>query len=225
LADDKTKEGTMLLRNIPLFANLSDAELAQITAEASMRQYPKNKVIMSEGEKSDCLYTIVAGKVKVLISDEEGKEIILSILGPGEFFGEMALFDNQPRSATVMTMEPSTFNVINQSDFMRSVSGNPHIAKALLQALARRLRVADKKISSLALMDVYGRVARTLLELAKEENGKMVVRQNLSQQDIANMVGASREMVNRILKDLALGGYIEVESKHIIINEQLPNSL
>jgi CRP/FNR family cyclic AMP-dependent transcriptional regulator len=215
----------MLLRNIPLFANLSDAELAQISAEASLRQFPKNKVIMSEGEKSDSLYTIVAGKVKVLISDEEGKEIILSILGPGEFFGEMALFDNQPRSATVITMEASTFNVIAQADFMRCVAGNPQIAKHLLQALARRLREADKKISSLALMDVYGRVARTLLELAKEENGKLVVRQNLSQQDIANMVGASREMVNRILKDLALGGYIEVESKHIIINEQLPRSL
>jgi CRP-like cAMP-binding protein len=87
----------MLLRNIPLFATLGDSELAQITAEASMRQFPKNKVIMSEGEKSDSLYTIVAGKVKVLISDDEGKEIILSMLGPGEFFGEMALFDNEPR--------------------------------------------------------------------------------------------------------------------------------
>jgi CRP/FNR family cyclic AMP-dependent transcriptional regulator len=108
---------------------------------------------------------------------------------------------------------------------MRCVAGNPQIAKALLQALARRLREADRKISSLALMDVYGRVARTLLELAKEEQGKLVVRQNLSQQDIANMVGASREMVNRILKDLAVGGYIEVESKYIIINEQLPRSL
>ena len=215
----------MLLRNIPLFATLGDTELAQITAEASMRQFPKNKVIMSEGEKSDSLYTIVAGKVKVLISDEEGKEIILSMLGPGEFFGEMALFDNEPRSATVITMEPSTFNVISQGDFMRCVAGNPQIAKALLQALARRLREADRKISSLALMDVYGRVARTLLELAKDENGKLVVRQNLSQQDIANMVGASREMVNRILKDLALGGYIEVESKYIVINEQLPRSL
>jgi CRP/FNR family cyclic AMP-dependent transcriptional regulator len=226
----------MLLRNIPLFATLGDSELAQITAEASMRQFPKNKVIMSEGEKSDSLYTIVAGKVKVLISDDEGKEIILSMLGPGEFFGEMALFDNEPRSATVITMEPSTFNVISQGDFMRCVAGNPQIAKALLQALARRLREADRKISSLALMDVYGRVARTLLELAKEEQGKLVVRQNLSQQDIANKdwrnaalasnkVGASREMVNRILKDLALGGYIEVESKYIIINEQLPRSL
>ena len=100
----------MLLRNIPLFANLSDTELAQISAEASLKQFPKNKVILSDGEKSDSLYAIVAGKVKVLISDEDGKEIILAILGPGEFFGEMSVIDSQPRSATVITMESSSFN-------------------------------------------------------------------------------------------------------------------
>ncbi|MBA2690279.1 MAG: cyclic nucleotide-binding domain-containing protein [Burkholderiales bacterium] len=215
----------MLLRNIPLFANLGDAELAQISAEANLKQFPKNKVILSEGEKSDSLYTIVAGKVKVLISDEDGKEIILAILGSGEFFGEMSLIDNQPRSATVITMEPSSFNVISQADFIRCLTSNAQIARTILQTMAKRLREADKKIESLALLDVYGRVARTLLELAKTENGELVVSQNLSQQDIANMVGASREMVNRILKDLAQGGYIKVESKHIVINEQLPSSL
>jgi len=215
----------MLLRNIPLFANLSDSELAQISAEASLKQYPRNKVILSEGEKSDSLYAIVAGKVKVLISDEDGKEIILAILGPGEFFGEMSLIDNQPRSATVISMESSSFNVISHGDFMRCLTGNPQIARTILQTMAKRLREADKKIESLALLDVYGRVARTLLELAKKQDGKLVVSQNLSQQDIANMVGASREMVNRILKDLAHGGYIKVESKHIVINETLPSSL
>jgi len=215
----------MLLRHIPLFANLNDEELAEITAITTMRQFPKGRVIINEGEHSDSLYAIVAGKVKVLVSEEDGKEIILSILGPGEFFGELSLIDNQPRSATVVTMESSTFNVISQADFMRILSTSPKIAKTILQAMAKRLRDADRKISSLALLDVYGRVARTLLELAQKEGDKMVVRQNLSQQDIANMVGASREMVNRILKDLALGGYIQVESKQIIINEQLPRSL
>jgi CRP/FNR family cyclic AMP-dependent transcriptional regulator len=215
----------MLLRNIPLFANLSDQELAQVSAEASLKQFPKNKVIISEGEKSDSLYAIVAGKVKVLISDEDGKEIILAILGPGEFFGEMSLIDSQPRSATVITMEASSFNVISHGDFIQCLTSNPDIAKTILATMAKRLREADKKIESLALLDVYGRVARTLLELATKEGNKLVVSQNLSQQDIANMVGASREMVNRILKDLAHGGYIQVESKHIIINEQLPASL
>ena len=215
----------MLLRNIPLFSNLTDQELAQISAEASLKQFPKNKVIISEGEKSDSLYAIVAGKVKVLISDEDGKEIILAILGPGEFFGEMSLIDSQPRSATVITMESSSFNVISHNDFMQCLTSNPGIAKTILATMAKRLREADKKIESLALLDVYGRVARTLLELATKEGNKLVVSQNLSQQDIANMVGASREMVNRILKDLAQGGYIQVESKHIIINEQLPTSL
>ena len=215
----------MLLRNIPLFANLSDSELAQISAETSLKQYPKNKVILNEGEKTDSLYAIVAGKVKVLISDEDGKEIILAILGSGEFFGELAVIDSQPRSATVIAMESSSFNVISHADFMRCLTANPHIARTILQTMAKRLREADKKIESLALLDVYGRVARTLLELAKKEGDKLVVSQNLSQQDIANMVGASREMVNRILKDLTAGGYIKVESKHIIINETLPASL
>ena len=215
----------MLLRNIPLFANLSDEDIAMISAEVTAKSFPKHTIIMSEGEKSDSMYVVVSGKVKVLISDEEGKEIILSILGPGEFFGEMALIDNQPRSATVITMEPSHFNVIAQADFMRVLTKNPSIAQTILRALAKRLREADRKISSLALLDVYGRVARTLLELATDHNGKRVVRQHLSQQEIANMVGASREMVNRILKDLATGGYITVESKNITINEPLPATL
>jgi len=219
------RASTMLLRHIPLLANLSDAELTEISAAVTLRQFPKNRIIINEGEQSDSLYAIVAGKVKVLISEEDGKEIILSILGPGEFFGELSLIDNQPRSASVITMEPSSFNVIAQADFMRVLTSNPQIAKTILKSLAKRLRDADKKIGSLALLDVYGRVARTLLDLAKQEHGKLVVRQNLSQQDIANMVGASREMVNRILKDLEVGGYIDVESKQIIINEQLPPSL
>jgi CRP/FNR family cyclic AMP-dependent transcriptional regulator len=212
----------MLLRNIPLFTNLGDSEIAEISAQARTLQLPKNYVIINEGESSDSLYIIAAGKVKVLSGREEGKEVIFSILRPGDFFGEMALFDDQARSATVITMEHCVFNVIAQADFMRCVSGNPHVARHLLQALAQRLRKANRKISNLVLMDIYGRVAQTLMELAQEEEGKLVVRQNLSQQDLANMVGVSRETVNRILSDLASGGYIEVKTKSITINEALP---
>lgn len=215
----------MLLRHIPLFSNLSDDELAQISAEASLRQFPKNKVVINAGDKSDSLYIVVAGKVKVLISDEEGKEVILAILGPGEFFGEMSVIDSQPRSATVITMETTSLNVIAHTDFMRCLTNNPQIATTILRTMAKRLREADRRIESLALFDVYGRLARVLLELARKDRDNNLVVSLLSQQDIANMVGASREMVNRILKDLAASGYIKVESKHIVINQALPSSL
>jgi CRP/FNR family cyclic AMP-dependent transcriptional regulator len=169
---------------------------------------------------------IEAGRVKVFIGDEDGREIILKILGSGQFFGEMAMVDQQPRSASVTTLEPSTFLILSHGAFETAVQKKPRIANLVLRVLAQRLRDADRKIGTLALMDVYGRVASTLLELAVMVDGKLMVREKLSQQEIANMVGASREMVNRILKDLSERGFIQVESKSItIINRELPSSL
>jgi CRP/FNR family cyclic AMP-dependent transcriptional regulator len=169
---------------------------------------------------------IQAGKVKVFIGDEEGREIILKILGPGSFFGEMSMIDKQPRSASVTTLETSTFLVLQHAAFEKCVEQAPTIGNMVMQILAQRVREADRKIGTLALMDVYGRVASTLLELAVYTNGKLMVGEKLSQQDLANMVGASREMVNRILKDLSDRGFISIESKSItIINRELPPSL
>jgi len=169
---------------------------------------------------------IQSGKVKVVIGDEEGRELILKILGPGDFFGEMSMIDKQPRSASVTTIEPATFLVLSNAAFERCVEQSPRIANMVMRILAQRVREADRKIGTLALMDVYGRVASTLLELAVYTNGKLVVGEKLSQQDLANMVGASREMVNRILKDLSERGFISIESKSItIINRELPPSL
>jgi CRP/FNR family transcriptional regulator, cyclic AMP receptor protein len=214
-----------MLKNIPLFTYLTEQDLTALTAEAVTKSHPKNTVILNEGEKSDSLYVILSGKVKVMMSGPDGREIILTMLGPGEFFGELSLVDSQPRSATVATMEPSQFSVISKADFKRVMAKSPQMADHVMQGLAQRLREADKKISSLALMDVYGRVARTLLQLATKRDGVLVVSEKLSQQDIANMVGASREMVNRILKELEGSGYIKMESKNIIIHDQLPLSL
>jgi CRP/FNR family cyclic AMP-dependent transcriptional regulator len=164
--------------------------------------------------------------VKVFIGDEEGREIILKLLGAGHFFGEMAMIDQQPRSASVTTLEPSTFLILSHQAFEHCLERIPRMANMVLRVLAQRVREADRKIGTLALMDVYGRVASTLLELAVSVNGKLVVSEKLSQQDLANMVGASREMVNRILKDLSDRGFIAVESKSItIINRELPPSL
>ena len=214
-----------LLENVTLFSGLREEELTSMVRVAVMKNYGKHASILREGEKSDALYIVAAGKVKVVLSTDGGKEVILAIIGKGEFFGEMAMIDEQPRSADVVAMEPTQILVIGKSDFINCLAHNPQMAFRIMQGLIQRLRNADRKIESLALMDVYGRVARTLLELAKPQDGKLVVGEKLSQQDLADMIGASREMVSRILRDLTVSGHIRVESKKIILNQKLPGTL
>ena len=224
----KSRAGTRTttLKAVPFFSQLSEAELDSVRSLASEKHYPKNAVVLTEGEMGDSLYMIQSGKVKVFIGDENGREIILKILGPGAFFGEMSMIDKQPRSASVRTVEASSFLVLTHAAFERCIEQAPRIANLVMRCLAERVREADRKIGTLALMDVYGRVASTLLELSVYSNGKLMVGEKLSQQDLANMVGASREMVNRILKDLSDRGFISIESKAItIINRELPPSL
>jgi len=214
------------LKAIPFFTQLSEGEIDVLRSLSAEKHYPKNAVVLTEGEMGDSLYMIQSGKVKVFIGDQDGREMILKILGPGDFFGEMSMIDKQPRSASVTTIESSVFLGLSHAAFEKCVEKIPRIANMVMRVLAQRVREADRKIGTLAMMDVYGRVASTLLELAVNDNGKMVVSEKLSQQDLANMVGASREMVNRILKDLAERGFISVESKSItIINHELPPSL
>jgi len=217
---------TVTLKAVPFFTQLADTELDTVRSLATEKNYPKNAVVLTEGEMGDSLYMIQSGKVKVFIGDENGREIILKILGPGAFFGEMSMIDKQPRSASVRTIEASSFLVLTHAAFERSLEQAPRIANLVMTCLAQRVREADRKIGTLALMDVYGRVASTLLELAVYNDGKLMVGEKLSQQDLANMVGASREMVNRILKDLSDRGFISIESKEItIVNRELPPSL
>jgi CRP/FNR family transcriptional regulator, cyclic AMP receptor protein len=214
------------LKVVPFFTQMNDEELEIVRSRAVEKSFPRNAVVLTEGEVGDSLYMIESGRVKIFIGDEDGREIILKILGPGHFFGEMAMVDQQPRSASVTTLEPSTFLILSHGAFEQCVERAPRIANLVLRVLAQRVREADRKIGTLALMDVYGRVASTLLELAVNVDGKLVVTEKLSQQELANMVGASREMVNRILKDLTERGFIAVESKSItIINRDLPPSL
>ncbi len=214
------KVSPILLRNVPLFSGLENEEIEKLASAATVRTFTKNSVVIREGEHSDSIYLINSGKVKVLISDTEGHEVILSILGPGDYFGEMSLIDSQPRSATVVSMEPVHFAVITKPDFDRCLNHNPKIVSHILVELAKRLRSANRKIEGLALMDVYGRVARTLIQLAELHDGEMVVDQKLSQQDIANMVGASREMVSRTLRDLSSNGFIRLEGKKIVVSSR-----
>lgn len=211
------------LKNLPLFAQLGDEEIYSLSARVSLRNYPKNTILVSEGDETDSLFIIESGKVKVYLSDEEGKEVIINMLEAGDYFGEIALLDDKPRSASVMTLGDSRLWMISKKDFEVWLLQYPQIALLLLRDMSNRLRLLTDNVKSLALMDVYGRVARTLLNLAKEKDDKLVIEQKLTQQDIANMVGASREMVSRIMKDLVAGGYISNERASIVIHERLPS--
>lgn len=185
------------------------------------RLYPKNTVILNEGDPSRCLYMIHSGRLKAFLADEQGRKIVLNIMEPGEYFGEMALIDSEPRSASVMTMEDSQLTLVTKEDFKNCLSKNPELATPLMFGLIRRLRISTRKVGSLALMDAYGRVASALLQLAKEQDGKLVILEKLTHQEIANIVGTSREMVSRIMHDLVQGGYISIDSKkRITLNEK-----
>lgn len=213
------------LQSIPLFSGLSDQDTTALFSHAVTRTYKKNTIIIHEGDYSDSLYIILAGKVRVFLSDEEGKEVDLNLLEEGEYFGELAALDNFPRSASVVTLKESRFLIVSKKEFEICLTTNPQIAVRIIDELTTRFRSMTENVKSLALMDVYGRVARTLINLAAEsDDGKLVIQQKLTQQDLANMVGASREMVSRILKDLTKGGYITINNKYITIQEKLPHA-
>ena len=201
--------------------NVREEELRVLAGEGVVKSYPRHAVIVNEGDETDSFYIILSGRVKVFLSDEAGKEVVLGTQRPGEYFGEMVL-DGGPRSASVMTLEPSRFAVIPKHRFREFLRGHPEFAIHLVEKLIHRTRALTENVRSLALMDVYGRVARLLLELGREAGGKLAIDQKLTQQDIANRVGASREMISKILKDLSLGGYITVEKKRITINKTPP---
>lgn len=210
-----------MLENIPLFSGLRKQERATIDQHTVAKTFPAHTIILHEKEKSDSLYIILYGKVKIYVSEKDGNEVILNIQGRGDFFGEMALLDDAPRSASVMTMEPTRLSIMTKTAFRECLATHPDIAYALIRMLTQRVRALTENVRNLALLDVYGRVARTLLHLATPAGDKLIVEQKLTHQEIANMVGASREMVSRILKDLANKGHITVERKRITINEKL----
>ncbi len=209
------------LKSIPLFEGVPEAELRALGSRTAIRSYPKQAIIVSEGDESDSLYLILAGRVKIYLADEHGKELILAIKGPGQYFGEMVL-DEQPRSASVMTLEPAQFAILSRADFKAFLLQHAAVALQLIQNLIRVARGLNQNVRSLAMLDVYGRVARILLELAVERDGKLVIPERLTQKDIAARVGASREMINRILRDLTAGGYVSVEAGRITINKAPP---
>ena len=212
-----------MLDQVEIFHGLSREELAALDASSSSESYSKNTVVIQENEPADALYVIESGRVKVYWSDKNGKEFIMNSMGAGDYFGELALLDDSARSASVRTVEPCKFRIVKKEDFSKVLSDNPGITQQLLGNLAARVRKLTTDVKNLALQDVYGRVANVLMDLSHERgDGTLFVPEKLTQQDIADRVGASREMVARILKDLTIGEYIRFEGRHIVINTRLP---
>ena len=211
-----------ILKTVPLFSSLSDEQLRVLQPCLQQRSYPRNSFILRAGEETDALYIILSGRAKVLIPDEQGREVILATLGPNEFFGEMGLLDDQPRSASVETLEACQMLRFSKSGFMACLKNNFDLAMIIINNLVRRLRAADRKIESLALIDVYGRVARLLLDQAEEVDGMWIVRSAPPKQEIARMIGASREMVSRVMKDLESRGLIQLlDNGSLLLRDQL----
>ncbi len=200
---------------------LNDELLKAMAARGGVKNFPAHAVLVNEDDDSDSIYILVKGRVKVYGSSATGREIIYNTHGPGEYFGEMSL-DGGPRSASVMTLEPTTCVVVSGSNVRDFLATHPDFALHLVRKLIGLVRRSTDNVKSLALEDVYSRIARLLSDMSVEEGGLRVINEKLTQQDIADRVGSSREMVSRIFKQLTQGGYIELKSRQIVIAKKLP---
>ncbi|MBO9677583.1 Crp/Fnr family transcriptional regulator [Paenacidovorax monticola] len=212
-----------LLRRVPLFSLLTDAQAEVISGAVVKRRFKRGEVLVEQGQKSNALCILLTGRARVMSSDSRGREVILATLGPGDYLGEMSIIDNNPHSATVRAEVQTDVLLLGRTEFARCLSENASMALVVMRGLVKRLRHADRKIESLALLDVYGRVAHALLEFAvSDTQGQLVVRDKISRQDLAKMVGASREMVSRVMKDLEERGLIEtLDGGATVLRERL----
>jgi len=210
-----------LIRRVPLFSMLTEAQAAAVAEAVVKRRFKRGEIIVEQGKKTNALFILLNGRARVMTADSRGREVILATLHPGDHIGEMSLIDNEPHSATVRAEVQTDVLMLGRLEFARCLPENSSMAYAIMRGLVQRLRHADRKIESLALMDVYGRVARSLLEAAEAagetEDGMLLIRDKISRQDIAKMVGASREMVSRVMKDLEERGFIKTQDNGLIL--------
>jgi len=212
-----------LIRRVPLFSTLTQAQAESVSEAVVKRRYKRGEEIVEQGKKSNFLAIVLTGRARVITQDSRGRQVILATMNPGDDVGEMSLIDNQPHSATVRAEVQTDVLILGRAEFARCLPENTSMAYAVMKGLVQRLRQADRKIESLALMDVYGRVARALLEFAQpDREGRLGIRDRISRQDIAKMVGASREMVSRVMKDLEGRGFVETRADgSMLIRDQL----
>ena len=211
-----------LIRRVPLFSLLTNDQAQSIADSVVKRRFRRGEIVVEHGKKSNALFIMLTGRARVLTADQRGREVILAVLQPGDYVGEMSLIDNQPHSATVRAEIQSDMLVLGRAEFARCLPENSSLSYAIMRGLVQRLRSADRQIESLALLDVYGRVARALLEMSEMVGVQQVIRNKVSRQDLAKVVGASREMVSRVMKDLEEREMIETqENGSVVIKEQL----
>ncbi|HPU53118.1 MAG TPA: Crp/Fnr family transcriptional regulator [Burkholderiaceae bacterium] len=220
MTGDSTPPVMASQEDLPRIPALSGDLLAELIKTAQRKSFPRNTIVVLEGDIAETLYVILEGTVRVYVADEDGKEAELNVMGPGEYFGELML-GSQRRTASVKTLTPAKFCVVQRPDFERVLADRPDIAFHVIHTLIHRIRVLTTTVSNLALMDVYGRVAQLFTESARDSEGQRVV-PAMSQQKIAERVGASRSMINRILKDLSKGGYISIGKTEIVLLKALP---
>jgi CRP/FNR family cyclic AMP-dependent transcriptional regulator len=209
------------LARVPLFAGLDRAELAPLALMAVARSYPGDVIVVNEGDRADTLYFVLSGRIKVFVAGGDGREIVLSTQGPGTHFGDMML-DDGLRSASVMTLEPCRLAALSRDAFRDFLMRHPDAALALIKSLIRRTRTMNDRVRDLALVDVSGRVAKLLLSLARDVDGRLMVEERLTQEEIGERVGASREMVSRVLKDLRADNYVRLEGRRFVILRRPP---
>lgn len=210
-----------LLKTVPIFSELQESDFDTLAKLATRRRYPKDTVVFFENDQGDALFMILEGRIRVTILGDDGREVILTMLSPGDFFGEMALLDHEPRSATAIAADETELIVLHRADFQGLVAENPSISTALIRVLTGRLRRANQQISTLALLDVYGRVARVILDMARDEGRRLkdgrITFRRATHQEIANRIGTTRETVTRMLKDLERQGLIQIDGRELVL--------
>ena len=204
------------------FCGLDEPALRELAPHALARNFRRNAIVVNEGDETDSLYVLLSGRVKVFITGDDGREVVVQTMDVGDYFGEVVL-DGGPRSASVMTMEACRLFIIPRSDVEGLLEANPAFVRNLIERLSGRVRSLTAKVRDLALKDVYGRFVRFVEDNAVERDGGRVIPERLTQGDVAARIGGSREMVSRIVRDLSAGGYIAVEAKRIRILKKLPS--
>jgi CRP/FNR family transcriptional regulator, cyclic AMP receptor protein len=217
-------EQTPLLE-VHLFADLPESAQTELLQKARLRTYAKGAVVINEGDPAQALFIVCSGALKACLSDDQGKELILSTLKTGDYFGELALLDGEPRSANVVALEASQLLVLTNEAFQEVLQSHPDCLWQIVLNLVKQIRHLSESARTLALVDVFGRLARRLMELSEPQEGTdmRTITPRPTQQDIANQIGASREMVSRILKDLVVGGYLSLERDHMVIHRKFPS--
>ena len=210
-----------LIRRVPLFSMLSNEHAQQVADSVVKRRFRRGELVVEQGRKSNALFILLNGRARVLTADSRGREVILAVLEAGDCDGELRLLANEPHSATVRAEVQTDMLVLGRAEFARCLPDTTTLAYGILRGLVQRLRAADRQIESLALLDVYGRVARLLLDMSENVDGEKIVTKRLPKQDIAKMIGASREMVSRVMKDLQMGGYIEMRGSTIVLRDTI----